>query len=74
MTTTAHEDQYAPEPVSGDPVFESRAELEAWVAHEKKWYLRGHYRRYSEARIRRVTLAHLHLRDTKADSDGDDGA
>jgi hypothetical protein len=72
MTTTAHEDQYAPEPVSGDPVFPSRATLIAWVEEELR-AARGIDAVAFLAtldRIRRITLAHLHLRDTKADSDG----
>jgi hypothetical protein len=83
MTSTAHEDQYAPEPVS-DPVFETQAELEAWAkgvryrANRKMESTKPSERAIiaasRDARIRRVTLAHLHLRDTKADSDGDDGA
>jgi hypothetical protein len=74
VTTTAHEDQYAPEPVSGDPVFETRADFYRWRLDTlgKRRTTAGKMSVF--ARIRRVTLAHLHLRDTNADSDGDDGA
>jgi hypothetical protein len=65
LMTTAHEDQYAPEP---DPVFATRAELEAWAVDTAHWAncTPGQTMR---ARldaldcIRRVTLAHLHLRE-----------
>jgi hypothetical protein len=76
VTTTAHEDQYAPEPVSGDPVFKSRAELEAWakdmagvvavsVAFAKSGEPEHADHIWSSAldQVRRVTLAHLHLRE-----------
>lgn len=60
-TTTAHEDQYAPEP---DPVFETRTELEAWVSAMSFVRRRTTAGKKSAAdRIRRVTLAHLHLRE-----------
>jgi hypothetical protein len=70
MTTTAHDDQYAPEP---DPVFETRAELEAWAVGEARYAANRqmmetrdeHRKRQTSAlhTIRRVTLAHLHLKD-----------
>lgn len=64
MTTTAYDDQFAPEPVSGDPVFETRAELEAWVSAMSFARRRTTAGKMSVfARIRRVTLAHLHLRE-----------
>ena len=67
MTT---EDQYAPEP---DPVFETRAELEVWAKGVR--YRAGKAMEQAlpfdrqiiaaarDTRIRRVTLAHLHLRE-----------
>ena len=70
MTTTAHEDQYAPEPVSGDPVFETRAEFYAWTAQTVREATTPTKMIDALDRIRRVTIAHLHLRDAKADSDG----
>ncbi len=63
MTTTAHEDQYAPEPVSGDPVFESRAmvadaDIDALVA--KGWDWHAAYRHLQTVAHQ---TAHLHLRE-----------
>jgi len=60
VTTTAHDDQYAPEP---DPVFETRAELANWAVN-----LAHGVKTHAEALpiieiINRVTLAHLHLRE-----------
>jgi hypothetical protein len=64
---------------SDNPTFTTRAELEAWAVEMAHWAnctpgqtMRA--RLDALDLIRRVTLAHLHLRDTKADSDGDDGA
>jgi hypothetical protein len=60
MTT---EDQFAPEP---DPVFETRAELEAWARHLDGGFTARNPTKRQRAqinRIRRVTLAHLHLRE-----------
>jgi hypothetical protein len=70
MTTTAYDDQFAPEP---DPVFEARAEFIRWVEQVLDTACVDDVLDKADT-IRRVTLAHLHLRDTKADSDGDDGA
>jgi hypothetical protein len=58
MTT---EGQYAPEP---DPVFETRAELEMWALNIARDAKRDPAKQLATLdRIRRVTLAHLHLRE-----------
>jgi hypothetical protein len=61
MTTTAHEDQYAPEPVNDNPKRGRPITTAEMVEH---------YMPLVELYAR---LMHAE-RDTKADSDGDDGA
>ena len=60
MTTTAHEDQYAPEP---DPVFQTQADFYRWRLDTLGKRRTDAGKMSVFARIRRVTLAHLHLRE-----------
>jgi hypothetical protein len=69
--TTTHDDQHAPKPVS-DPVFKTQAELEAWAAKTARDAevevmtvrpIDFTPRLMAINRIRRVTHAHLHLRE-----------
>ena len=65
-STTAHEDQYAPEPVSGDD-FRHSSRFGCRCGHPAcELYGRcmtGDCQRAQIDRIRRVTLAHLHMRE-----------
>lgn len=84
MTTTAHEDQYAPEPVSGDPISEIINEwddqidgtcwqcggdcivydcFEEWACIDPEGGCDLCASQCDVCKPRRVTLAHLHLKD-----------
>lgn len=60
MTSTACDDQFAPEP---DPVFESEAAFYAWTAQTIREATTPAKMITALDRVRRVKLAHLHLRE-----------